>query len=487
MSRNRPKISNCFSLALLILFVPFHAKGAALTEILYDREGADSGYEWVEVYNDGSASIDLTEWKLRENNVNHGIKAIGSAVLPARGYAIIADNADKFRSEYPGFAGLIFDSAFSLNNTGEAISLLDGSLTSVDEVVYNSEWGANGDGNSLQKNGSGWFAGSPTPGFSSAEGDFAEHDVGNFKNTSLSDSGFPPDESLPLQNVSAIRADAGGNRTVPVQALMLYNGTAYKPSGLVHEYAEHVWNFGNGDIREGRETYYQYDFPGEYVVMFTVKSGSVTDTERIIVKAEPALVSIASVGPRHVEVVNNNSHELDLHMWHLLSRNGRYTFPEHTIILPSRKLSFPQSVTGLDTSDPRSVALLYPDNRTAAAYQPVAPVAFAPVARNTSAGAPVIENSVSDTTVIAGASGDVADESAVQVSALPASAGSAPAQAPDGMYKYFSALLGVMFLGVLALFFRRSGEVPAPAPPARADNAIASEKPLTANDIKIVD
>jgi len=48
-----------------------------ITEINYNPEGSDAGFEWVEIFNGGSAETDVTKFVLRENGTNHGIKQMG--------------------------------------------------------------------------------------------------------------------------------------------------------------------------------------------------------------------------------------------------------------------------------------------------------------------------------------------------------------------------------------------------------------------------
>lgn len=125
---------------------------AVITEIMYDPSGADSGHEWIEIYNAGTSVVPLTKWKIRTNDSNHTIVAVlGSKIFAPNSYAIIAQNVTKFQSDYPDFHGQLFHSALSLGNTDGTIELRDASSTVVEHVIYDSAQGALGDGNSLQR------------------------------------------------------------------------------------------------------------------------------------------------------------------------------------------------------------------------------------------------------------------------------------------------------------------------------------------------
>ncbi len=147
------KILKIYSVALLALLTPFVAFAqAAITEIMYDPSGIDSGHEWIEVYNEGTSSIPLATWKIYEGNANHNIIAASGGSLLAPGtYAVIAQSAAKFESDHPDFFGVLFHSAFSLDNGGATLTLRDKSLKDINTVSYDSTWGGLGDGNSLQR------------------------------------------------------------------------------------------------------------------------------------------------------------------------------------------------------------------------------------------------------------------------------------------------------------------------------------------------
>lgn len=135
-----------------------------ISEIMYDLPGADSDREWIEILNSDGIAINLEGWKFFENETNHGLALIqGLSNLQPNERAIIADDSSKFMEDHPQYSGILFDSSFSLNNTGESLSIKNGDII-IDQVNYSSSWGANGDGNSLQLINSQWQAASPTPG-----------------------------------------------------------------------------------------------------------------------------------------------------------------------------------------------------------------------------------------------------------------------------------------------------------------------------------
>jgi len=151
-----------------------------INEIMYDLEGTDSGREWVEIYNFGQNSVNLSGWRFYENETDHRLSLYKSNKsdrsdkidILSNGYAVIADNPEKFLIDNPNYSGILLKSSFSLKNSGELIAIRDSNLNDIDQLIYSSEWGARGDRNSSQRispsgdsdTSSNWQAGIPTPG-----------------------------------------------------------------------------------------------------------------------------------------------------------------------------------------------------------------------------------------------------------------------------------------------------------------------------------
>ena len=136
-----------------------------ISEVMYSLPGDDTGREWTEVANASTIPLQLTNWFLYENGVNHRIRAVtGLDIVPAGGVALICSDALGFLTDNPGFSGNLFESSFELSNTGETISLRDHNKNTVDAITYSSSMGGNGDGNSLHRVGASLVAMAPTPG-----------------------------------------------------------------------------------------------------------------------------------------------------------------------------------------------------------------------------------------------------------------------------------------------------------------------------------
>ena len=127
-----------------------------INEIMYNPPSADKNHEWLEIYNNGTTDINITDWRFFEADTNHRLTLVqGNMTIPMGGYAIIADNATAFLHEHPECTCTVTDSVFSLHNTEEYIALKNATLDIIDEVTYNASWGANGNNKTLELNATG--------------------------------------------------------------------------------------------------------------------------------------------------------------------------------------------------------------------------------------------------------------------------------------------------------------------------------------------
>ncbi len=365
-------------LILILIFSPFiFARALSISEIMYDVPGTDDGREWIEIVNDGASFVDVVEYKLFEANTNHSIETFrGSSVLPVGGYGVIADNPVKFIIDWPNYGGSIFNSTFSLSNTGETLALKLGTSTVVDQVSFNSAPGAAGDGNSLQKINNTWKSAVPTPG--SAPSSAVLPSSGTVATTSLgieslgssgsiiSTTGQPSSvSSFPVD--PQIFALAEGDRLFVVGADSQLHGRAWGLKREPLENARFHWNFGDGEIAEGENVLHSYSYPGEYVVVLSVSSAKNTASSRLVVEAVPNQVVVSDVvsgAQGMIELKNNSIREINLSWWLIESAGKQFALPKDTIVLPGRTLRFSAKTTQLNF-DSTTTKLLYPNGSVA--------------------------------------------------------------------------------------------------------------------------
>lgn len=352
--------------ALLLLLPQAVAAQVVISEIMYDLQtGSDTGREWIEVFNAGSNSIRLVDWRLYEANTNHAITAFaGGDELPSGGYAVIADSPAKFMEDWPSYTGALFDSAFSLSNGGETIGIHTPSpeFRETDLVSFQSAWGANGDGKTLQRTSSDnavFSAASPTPGsgtlalipglsYTAPAADSI--DTGSAASSTSITNPTPSYVPPPLPQLFA---DAGASRIVIVGADTEFDGRAYDRDDQLVDKVRYLWNFGDGSIAEGPAVLHHFDYPGRYAVILTAAADKESMIDQIIVTAEPAQLSFTVNADGSVTIANKAGRDLDLSGWIVRSFLQTFTLPEHSIILAGESIRISKQtltfIAGLQT------------------------------------------------------------------------------------------------------------------------------------------
>jgi PKD repeat protein len=120
-----------------------------INEIMYNSPGADE--EWIELYNNTDAEIDLENWKIVDSDANHTpIIITAGHSIAAEGYFTISVATNGSFPFTPDFDGT---GNFGLNNGGDAVRIWnpDGILVDIVEYDDNDPWPTepDGDGPSL--------------------------------------------------------------------------------------------------------------------------------------------------------------------------------------------------------------------------------------------------------------------------------------------------------------------------------------------------
>lgn len=371
------KIAKLITVSMIVFFSLVSGVYAnfEITEIMYDLEGTDTNREWVEVRNTGTDESDLSKWFLFSDNTNHSLTAQGSKLVLAGGYAIIAQNAQKFKDDWGSFSGLLFDSSWNgFSNLGETIALKDPSQNLLSQVSFTSSMGGSGDGSSLQKVGGSWSFGSPTPGFdnqaSSGGGDVSPQPSPKSNPTIAKKDKEIQFSKITTKIIASDTATAG----VPFQITSTTLDRLKEPTS----FGWFVWNFGDGEVRKeyGHKPFeHVYNYPGEYLVKlsyYTVNESSPPDTtDKLVIKVLPSQVYISSVGKSgdsFVEIENKSSSEVDLSNFVINGYKKSFRVPQGTTILPNQKLRFSSKVTNFTYEDIALVSMQNPTGEPIATY-----------------------------------------------------------------------------------------------------------------------
>lgn len=393
--------------ALLLLFLPVSTFAqVVITEVMYDSPGSDTGREWIEVYNAGEAAVDLSGFKFFEANTNHKIAtttAGQNVSLSPGATAIIADVPAKFSADWPFFTGALFDSSFSLGNTGETLSLKDAEGGVTDSLLYDTTLGAAGDGNSLQKEGSVWRAAAPTPGVYASGVSPSPQSTPPPQSAEATPPPAtpPPPDVLWKEPPPRLSAKASGPLTVIAAADASFEGAAF---GLEKEplpNARFTWNFGDGASAEGKKVTHRFLIPGEYIVYMDAASGELSTGDRLIVQVIPSPITISAAVPGesgYITLANGAATDIDISSWILEGRSGQFIFLRNTYLSSRKEVAFPNAVTKLNFQREAEIVLLYPNALFAAAPETSLPEkTHVPQKSNPAPSATVVESRTSPT------------------------------------------------------------------------------------------
>lgn len=370
---------------ILIIFSPFISRAdVSISEIMYDPPGSDTGREWIEIYNDGGFSVNLSSWKFFEEGTNHSLSAYqGGLILNSDSYAVIVSDPSKFLIDYPEFSGMIIKSSWSsFNNSGESLALKDNSNSIVFEVTYIGGTRANGDGYSLQYYNGEWIAAVPTPGMLNTN----ETNSSEYQNTgsggSSSSSSFEEAEKFKEPEASYKYKELTILMTRDNKAVV---GVPYKLKLKIFDKKDveirvgrFVWNFGDGtkiDVENKLEIEHTYKYPGKYVVFLDYSKRPFAYDEdaslRFVIDViEPGL-KIESVDIYGgIKIRNDSDIEKDISGWVISANNQNFILPPRTFILAKGNLQINPNSHGIFGLNQNSkIELFLPNGQLSFSYQ----------------------------------------------------------------------------------------------------------------------
>ncbi len=131
--------------AVLALAAPVRA-AVVINEVMYHPASDDNAEEFIEIYNTGPGSVDVSGWCF--DGITYCFPA--STTIADGGYFVLAHDSTQFNSTYGGTADDQYQSVpqTSLADGGERLALLDDMQLLIDEVIYSDKppWPVTPDG-----------------------------------------------------------------------------------------------------------------------------------------------------------------------------------------------------------------------------------------------------------------------------------------------------------------------------------------------------
>lgn len=108
-----------------------------ITEVEYDtiQPGNDGSYEWIEIYNYGTADINLENWTITDANPT--TVTLPSLNIPAGAQIVLANNPTNFQVNYPSVtADIDLSPTLGLSNAGDTLTLRNPTGDDIDFVAW---------------------------------------------------------------------------------------------------------------------------------------------------------------------------------------------------------------------------------------------------------------------------------------------------------------------------------------------------------------
>lgn len=358
---------------LLFISVISQVNGLVISEIMSNPTGDDSGREWIEIFNNTSESVDLSNFTISIKGGNAVVVTplSGGTVLVPNGYAIIASTVSgstKFLQDYPLYSGLLFKSSISLVNTGVTsvdIKLSGGAVDSL------SSYTAAKEGYSLSLVNGTFALSNPTPG---VENQFA---VSLNNNTNDATSSINTQQVVQAQSSPSpdIVLYMPFEKTVVAGADTNFTTYGMTRAGNNIDDLTYVWSYGDGGQGTGTSTWYRYVYPGKYVAKVEATNGRVlgnASTKVRVVSPDIAITKIESGKyGNYVDISNPNNYDLDLSQWKLYFDGRSFPFPKNTIILGGETTRFSGIAMGFASttiSKNSVIKILFPNLEEVANY-----------------------------------------------------------------------------------------------------------------------
>ncbi len=345
-------------IALTTLPSMVHAQ-VRINEVAWMGAEGNANAEWIELYNEGTDTLSLSNWTLVSSTGTPSITLTGS--IGGGGFYLLTRTSATI---LPGVTG---DQVYTgaLSNGGASLTLADASGAQVDFVEGGTNWETIGGDNTTkktpQRGASGWITAAPTPragnaeiaGETEEEGEVEEQTATTTPSTTI--SGLSTTATTPSYALPKLYIVAGANRIVAKSAVTPFSAYVYDEKGKQRRNSKVSWSFGDGVREVGAQTQHAFSAVGTYLVVVRAENDETSALRTIIVEVEDADVAIGEVTGEGIELRNNGDEILDVSGWILRAGSKRFVLPLDTALLPKTAVMFPNVVTKLNTTNPVSL------------------------------------------------------------------------------------------------------------------------------------
>ena len=357
-----------FIILILFFSLPTVSYGAIrINEIAWMGTSVGPNEEWIELYNDGQESVDVSGWILSDDV---GLNIMLTGTVGAGEYAVLERTDDTTIS---GTAFQIYTGA--LANDGRTLTLLRGDATREDQVVGGVDWENIGGDNitkeTAQRTANGWVTGTPTPGTQNIPfGTPQEKSTTTNENHTTSNTKSSSDSSRSVKKrivettthtqESVLTLNIEAPHIVYVNQEVSFGVVASGAGTTILNSLNYVWNFGDAYTSIQKEPLHSFAYPGEYVVMVDAVFAKQKASSRYEITVLPVTLSLSRTESDGISIHNTASNEINIGGYQIQGVTT-LTFPKNTIIKPNSTLTISSSRVNATVYTP---LLLYDTSKT---------------------------------------------------------------------------------------------------------------------------
>jgi len=455
-------IKNCVIFLVLIFSC---ARIAYANVFINEVQIAPTEERFVELYNSGSSSVDLTDWYIqRKTSTGSDFGTLVSKTyfngksIPAGEYFVISrsslSNSDIV---YPSLT-LTESNTIQLKNSNQ-------------DLVSKIGWGSVSDCGSVcapnptqgksigRTSGGSWVIGSKTPGISNEEpSNNSSSDIVSSSSDTSTDSTVYSDTSTKTNTaILKITTKIVSPKVVVAGIPFSLSSLTTTNKGETYMVGRFVWNFGDGMNIEKKVAdpfEYTYDYPGDYVLSLSYFDNYFSKIpeaiNKLLIKVVPSDIYISSVGndtDPYIEIYNKSNYEIALSGWIITAGERSFTFPEGTTIMQGKKIKLSSKITGFNGEDIKYIVITNPNKEVVTTYPTQKKVNY-----SDSSITKVSSNNKTKNTLSK-------DSQVINLNDISASAAESGVSVPSGAYT-FIGLLVIILLGIVSfLFIKKKNKV----------------------------
>lgn len=352
-----------------------------INEVYYDAIGTDTGFEFIELYNRGDSSVELTGWDIDPSSTPYF--TLPKTTIEPSGYLTIFINTEGENSTTKIFTG----TTSNMSNTKGPIALFSSNKHNEESLIDFIQYGDGGQTNeskaveiglwlkgnfipdvieglsiSFDENRN-WYVGNPTPG--EANKPHIKQVVQESKNHTDTKSNTNVSRKKPVPKLithEPINETPAPYFEIP-EKVFINQTVRFDASNSTDdlEIKSYQWDFGNGNGMYGEIADYAFSVAGIYKIQLTISDGElksslnkeifVTDNVSEIPYTLQQVVSnkllaITEILPNPdgidtegewIEIVNKGDQLIELFNWSLDDKDGGskpYTFPIESRLAP---------------------------------------------------------------------------------------------------------------------------------------------------------